>query len=102
VTGASKTKGWKSQRKITGGNADRCENKGVGKTGIQKLMKIWELKIDHFRGALRVEGGRRNETGTLSAEPWIGYYRIRYCLSSEKLKAMDRMSYDEGNTLKAN
>ncbi len=25
--------------KITGGNADRCENKGVEKKGIQKLLK---------------------------------------------------------------
>jgi hypothetical protein len=26
----------------------------------------------------------RDETGTRSAEPWLGDYRIRYCLSSEK------------------
>jgi hypothetical protein len=55
--------------KIPGGNADRCENKGVAKKGIQKLMKIRELKIDDFGDALRVAEERRGETGTLSAEP---------------------------------
>jgi len=88
--------------KITGGNADRSENKGVAKIATQKLMKIGELKIDHFQDAVRVAEERRDETGTLSAEPWLAYCRIRYCLSSEKLKAVDRMSYDEGNPLKAN
>ena len=71
-------------RKITGGNADRCENKGVVKIATQKLMKIRELKIDHFRDAVRVAEGRRGETGTRSAEPWVEYYRIRHYLSSEK------------------
>jgi hypothetical protein len=37
-----------SLRKITGGNADVFENKGVAKIAIHKLMKIGELKIDHF------------------------------------------------------
>jgi len=45
-----------------------------------------ELKIDHFRDAVRVGKERRDETGTLSVEPWIGGYRIRYYLSSEKLR----------------
>ena len=31
----------------------------------------------------------RDETGTLSAEPWSRDYRIRYYLSSEKLRAVD-------------
>jgi len=55
--------------KITGGNADGCEKKGVAKIATQKLWKIKELRIDRFRGALRVAEGRRDETGTLSAEP---------------------------------
>jgi hypothetical protein len=74
---------------ITAGNADRCENKGVAKIGIQMLMKIRELKIDCFRDALRVEEGRRGETGTRSAEPWLGDYRIRYYLSSGNSKIVD-------------
>ena len=76
-------------RRITGGNADDSENKGVVKIATQKLMKIRELQIDHFRGALRVAEERRDETGTLSAEPWGRDYRIRYYLSSEKLKVVD-------------
>jgi hypothetical protein len=76
-------------RKITGGNADGSENKGVAKIATQKLWKIKELKIDHLRDALRVAEGRRDETGTLSAKPWVGDYRIRYYLSSEKLKAAE-------------
>ena len=32
---------------------------------------------------------RREVTGTLSAEPWSRDYRIRYCLSSEKLRAVN-------------
>src|ERR1700739_1407607 len=39
---------------------------------------------------------RRGGTGTLSAEPWIGGYRIRYCLSSEKLKAVRSMGCGRG------
>ena len=38
-----------------------------------------------MRGALRAGAGWRDETGTRSAEPWIGGYRIRYYLPSEKL-----------------
>jgi hypothetical protein len=55
--------------RITGGNADGCENKGVAKIAIQELMKIRELKIDRFRDAVRVGEVRRDEPGTLSAEP---------------------------------
>jgi hypothetical protein len=51
-------------------------------------MKIRELKIDRFRGAVQVAEERRGGTGALSAEPWIGDYRIRYYLSSEKLRAV--------------
>jgi hypothetical protein len=70
------------------GNADGFENKGVAKRSTQKLMKIRELKIDRFRGAVQVAEERRGGTGALSAEPWIGDYRIRYYLSSEKLRAV--------------
>ena len=28
------------------GNADECENKGLGKIGIRKLLKVNDLKID--------------------------------------------------------
>jgi hypothetical protein len=74
--------------KILGGNADGCENKGVAEKATQKLMKIRELKIDGFRGALRAAEEGRGETGTLSAEPCVVDYRIRYYLSSEKLRAV--------------
>jgi hypothetical protein len=50
--------------KILGGNADGCENKGVVKIATQKSMKIRELKIDRFGGAVRVAEVRRDETGT--------------------------------------
>jgi hypothetical protein len=56
-----------------GGNADGCENKGVAKIATQKLMKLRELKIDRLRDAVRVAEGRRDETGTLSAEPCLTY-----------------------------
>ena len=55
--------------KILGGNADSFENKGLEKKATQMLMKTRELKIDHFRDAVRVGEERRDETGTLSAEP---------------------------------
>ncbi len=55
-----------------GGNADGCENKGVAKIATQKMLNTKKLKIDCLRGALRVGEGRRDETGTLSAEPWVG------------------------------
>jgi hypothetical protein len=87
--GAGETLGDCGLRKITGGNADDFENKGVGKIATQKLMRIRELKIDPFRDAVRVGEVRRDETGTRSAEPWIRDYRIRYYLSSEKLKVVD-------------
>jgi hypothetical protein len=57
--------------KILGGNADGYENKGVVKIATQMLMKTMELKIDHFVDAVRVDERRRDETGTLSAEPWL-------------------------------
>jgi len=62
--------GWEEgPEKKLGGNADRCENKGDVKRGIQKLMKTKEKKIDGLPDALRVAEGWRDETGTLSAEP---------------------------------
>jgi hypothetical protein len=57
--------------KKLGGNADGCENKGVVKIAAQKALKTKKLRIDGLRDALRVAEGRRDETGTLSAEPWI-------------------------------
>jgi hypothetical protein len=53
--------------KIPGGDADDYENKGVEEKGIQKMLKTQELKIDCLLDAVRVEAGRRDETGTLSA-----------------------------------
>jgi hypothetical protein len=40
--------------KIPGGNADSCENKGVGKIAIQKLLKIKGQKYHLLRDAVRV------------------------------------------------
>ena len=75
--------------KKLGGNADGCEKKGVAGTATQKMLKTKELEIDASRKTHRVavEGG--DETGTLSAEPRARDYRIRYCLSSEKLNGVD-------------
>jgi hypothetical protein len=56
--------------KITGGNADICENKGVAKIATQKMLKTKELQIDGLRDALRVREGRRDEAGTLSADSY--------------------------------
>ena len=58
-------------RKITGGNADVFENKRFVKIATQKNLKTKELKIDRLQDAVRVGEGRRSETGTLSAEPWV-------------------------------
>jgi hypothetical protein len=55
--------------RITGGNADRCENKGVAKKTIQKLLKIKGQKYHRVCDAPRVAEERRGETGTRSAEP---------------------------------
>jgi hypothetical protein len=55
--------------KITGGNADRCENKGVAKKATQKLLKTKGQKYHRLRDALRVAEERRDKTGTRSAEP---------------------------------
>ena len=56
-------------RKILGGNADVCENKRVAEKAIRNVVKTKAIKIDgrwkHVAGA----GKRRDETGTLSAEP---------------------------------
>ena len=71
------------------GNSDGYQNKGDAKKAIRKNMKTkggQNRRVADTHG-VAVEG--RDETGTLSAEPWIGYYRIRYYLSSEKLKAVD-------------
>jgi hypothetical protein len=61
--------GKEGQEKKPGGNADDCENKGVAKIATQKMLKTQELKIDGLRDALRIDVGRRDEWGTLSAEP---------------------------------
>ena len=75
-------RGWK----ITGGNADRYENKGVVKKATQKLLKTWKLKIDHSGGAVRVAEGRRVEAGALSVKTVTKQYYSYDYLSSDKLK----------------
>jgi hypothetical protein len=50
----------KSPVKITGGNADGFEKKGVAKKAIQKLLKIKGQKYHRFRDALRVAEERRD------------------------------------------
>jgi hypothetical protein len=54
--------------KILGGNADGCENKGVAKKAIQKMLITRELKIDDLPNSLRVAVGKNEETGTVSAQ----------------------------------
>jgi hypothetical protein len=60
--------------------------KGVAGKGVCKNMKTRAIKIDHARKAPWVGEEGRDEAGTLSAEPWPIYYRIRYYLSSGKLR----------------
>jgi hypothetical protein len=54
--------------KITGGNADGCENKGVAKIATQKVLKTKKLRIDGLWDALRVAERMRGQTGTRSAD----------------------------------
>src|SRR3984893_13277277 len=70
------------------GNSDGYQNKGDAKKAIRKNMKTRAIKIDGSRKTHWVGGEGRDETGTLSAEPWVRDYRIRYYLSSEKLKVL--------------
>jgi len=74
---------------ILGGNADRCENKGVAEKATQKMLKGKGIKIDGAQKRGCFAGKRKEEAGTLSAEPWARDYRIRYYLSSEKLKTVN-------------
>jgi hypothetical protein len=66
-----------------------CEKKGVAGKGICKDMKTKVDKNRRVAKTQRVAEEGRDETGTQSAEPWIKDYRIRYYLSSEKLKTVD-------------
>jgi hypothetical protein len=72
-----------------GGNADGSESKGLAKIATQKNMKTRAIKIDGSRKTPWVGEEGRDETGTLSTEPSVMDYRIRYYLSSEKLRAVD-------------
>jgi hypothetical protein len=58
--------------KKLGGNADPCENKGVVKIAVQKLLKTKGLKIDDLRDAVRVDQWRRVEEGTQSSRTLAG------------------------------
>jgi hypothetical protein len=49
---------WMVRKKLWG-NADRSENKGVGKIGIQKMLKTKQQKIDCLRDAVQVAERRR-------------------------------------------
>jgi hypothetical protein len=85
------------------GNADGYQNKGVAGIAIRKSMKTkgeekwlvgsewWVTGEDNvtLSDTHRIAGKGRDETGTRSAEPWLGDYRIRYCLSRYKLKTVD-------------
>jgi hypothetical protein len=66
-----------------------CENKGIAGKGICKNMKTRTIKIDGSRKTPWVGEKGRVETGTQSAEPYPEDYRIRYYLSSGKLKTVD-------------
>ena len=66
------------------GKRDRVEKRLAGGESWVAREENAALSDTH-----RTAGKRKDETGTLSAEPWCEYYRIRYYLSSEKLKAVD-------------
>src|ERR1700730_6892061 len=81
---------WKNGWRVTPpGVLYGCERKGFAEIGICMNMKTRAIKIDGARKTPSVGEEGRDETGTLSAEPWARDYRIRYYLSSEKLKAVD-------------
>ena len=50
---------------------------------------LWQLVDVNSPKTDWVAGKRREETGTRLAEPWARDYRIRYYLSSEKLRPVD-------------
>jgi hypothetical protein len=52
-------------------------------------LKTRAIKIDGSQKTPEVGEEGRDETGTLSVEPWGKDYRIRYYLSSEKLRTVD-------------
>jgi len=52
-------------------------------SALLRLVDVSSPKTDW------VAGKRREETGTLLAEPWTTDYRIRYYLASEKLRPVD-------------
>jgi hypothetical protein len=66
-----------------------CETKRVAGKGICKNMKTKGDKNRRVAETHWVSEEGRDETGTLSAEPWARDYRIRYYLSSEKLSVVD-------------
>ena len=71
------------------GNSDGYQNKGDAKKATRKNMKTKGGQNRRVADTHGVAVERRDETGTLSAEPWVRDYRIRYYLSSEKLKTVD-------------
>jgi hypothetical protein len=66
-----------------------CERKGFAEKGICKNMKTRAIRIDGARKTPWVGEEGRHRTGTLSAEPRFRDYRIRYYLTSDKLRAVD-------------
>jgi hypothetical protein len=80
-----------------------CETKRVAGKGICNDMKTkgeekwlagsewWVAREENtaLSDTHRIAGKKRDETGTRSAEPWCRGYRIRYYLSSEKIKSVN-------------
>ena len=60
-------------RKITGGNADVSDNKGLGKMAIHNLMKTNEIQIDGWLNAIGVAEEVRGQGETLLAKPSCGH-----------------------------
>lgn len=55
----------------------------------------WVVSRNGERGYTRGCGAKEGRRGDTVREPWYGCYRIGYSFSSEKLKAMNRVSYGE-------
>ncbi len=64
------------------------------------MMKIEELKIDGLRGALRVAEERREETGTLSTEPYSEITAsVTICQVRNKRRGLKDLQADVGASL---
>jgi hypothetical protein len=70
------------------GNSDRYQKKGVAGKAIRKSMKTKDRQNWRI-GNTRPVAGKGGTKRRHCQQPWVIDYRMRYYLSSEKLKAVD-------------